>query len=400
MKRIHRMGLLIFTGILLSKSGGFIFRLFALKLLPLTLYGEIVIFIILLNFFGSLASLGLPILLTNITGKEISKKKRLEILRQFSALLIPISLFISLLLLFFSPIISSLLNISILPIIFLSGTLPFYTLYNLLLFYFRGTDVKVSTISEFLFSVLRIIIFIILFFTGLIIFSPFISFLFAFFFSSFFMILRLKRKNLIIKFGKINNIRKILAGGFIIFIYESFRNLSIGIDRFILSGFFDSAASGIYDSLTLLCIFYIILGNSYGIALLSQKTQITKKLKESLNMYFKFSFGYTIFILLTGKFILGIFRQEPLEAFYVFPYVVLGYFIYGIFVIFIFFFTSVKKYKIALIGTFIFLIFNIIFNLYFVPLLKYLGASISLIISIILAIIFLGVKIWKEKHMY
>lgn len=398
MKGIHKLGFLIFTGILLSRAGGFIFRTLALKLLPLALYGEVVIFILFLNFLGSVASLGLPILLTSTAGKESSKKKRFEILREFSTLLIPISLSISLLLLLFSTTISSLLNISVIPVIFLSGTIPLYTFYNLLLFYFRGTDAKVSTVSEFLFSILRITIFLILFFAGAVILSPFLSFLLAFFLSTFFMLLKLRRKNLISRFTKIKNARKIIGAGFMVLIYESLRNLSIGIDRFMLSSFFNSTVSGIYDSLVLLCVFYVILANSYGIALLSQKTKIMKKLKESLNMYFKLSLLYTIFILITGKFILSIFRPELLEAFYTFPYVVLGYFIYGIFVVFIFFFTSLKRYKVALTGTFIFLIVNIIFNLYLVPELKYLGASISLTTSVIIGSVFLGVKIWKEKY--
>ena len=398
MKEIHKLGFLIFAGILLSRAGGFIFKILALKLLPLALYGEVVIFILLLNFLGSIAALGLPILITSTAGKENHEKKRFEILREFSTLLIPISLSISLFLLLFSTTVSSLLNISSISIIFLAGTIPLYTLYNLLLFYFRGTDAKVSTISEFLLSILRITIFIALFFAGAVIFSPFLSFLLAFLFSNFFMLLKLRRKKLITKLTKIKNARKILGAGFIVLIYESLRNLSIGIDRFTLSSFFNSTVSGIYDSLVLLCVFYVILANSYGIALLSQKTKIMKKLKESLNMYFKLSLLYTVFILITGKFILGIFRPELLEAFYTFPYVVVGYFIYGIFVVFIFFFTSLKRYKTAFTGTFIFLILNIIFNLYLVPELKYLGASISLTASVIIGSVFLGVKIWKEKY--
>lgn len=398
MKKIHSLGLLIFTGILFSRIGGFIFRALALKFLPLSLYGELAIFILLMNFFGLIASLGLPVLITSFAGKESSEKKRFKNLQEFSSILLPFSILTSLLLLAFSPLISSTLNISIKTIVFLSGILPVYTFYNLLLFYFRGTNAKISTISEFLFSAFRIIAFIILFLLGFVFLSPFLAFLLAFFLSAFFMFLNLKNKNLFIKFSKVNNARKIIAVGSIVVAYEAIRNFSLGMDRFMLSSFFSTKAAGIYDSLVLLCIFYVVLANSYGIALLSQKSKMKEKLKHALSAYFKISLAYAIFIFSVNKPILAFFKPEVLKNIQAFPYVLLGYLIYGIFIIFIFFFTSVKRYKIALNGTIIFLFLNAILNLYLVPQLKYLGAGISLLLSLTISTIFLGVKIWRKEY--
>ncbi len=394
-RKIHKLGLLIFAGIIISRAGGFVFRAISLKFLPLSIYGEFVIYLLLLTFLGSLASFGLPVLIASKAGKEISKRKRFTLLQKFSSVLIPISLSISLLLLLLSPLLSTLLKISIETVIFLSFTLPLYTFYNLLLFYFRGTDAKISLVSESIFSALRIFLLIVLFFAGLVFFSPFLSFIISFLVVSTFMIFRLGKIKLLIK--EIKNKRSIIASGGIIFLYESFRNLGTGMDRFILSSFFSSTASGIYDSLVLLSLFYIILANSYGIALLSQKSNLKKKLSSSLRVYITFSFAYTIFILLSGKYILHAFKPQLLTAFHAFPYVLLSYFLYGIFVLLIFFLTSFEKYFTALKSTLIFLFFNTALNLYLIPKLEYVGAGIAFLCSLVITLMYTGVKIWKER---
>ncbi len=385
LQKIHKFGILILGGILFSRAGGLFFRFLCLKFLPISVYGEAVLFIIFLTFFGIVASFGLPVLLSS----ELKWKrgnKRFLILKDIFSLSLLFSFFIAMLLFIFGMLnFFNFLKMHAETVALLSFALPIYVSFNVFLFYFRATAPKISLLSEIFLSALRIMFLIVLLSLGFVFLSPFLSIILAFFFSTLFMLYHLPHKK-IFSF-KIKEKKRIILAGGAIFFYECFKNLGINVDRIMLSIFFSPRDTGIYDALVLLCIFYTFVANSYGIAILSQKN-VRKNFLSSLKAYLAFSFPYSIFIFFAARPVLEFFKREVLVAYPSFSLLLLSYFIYGIFILSSFSLISLKKYSSALSGAIIFLGTNALLNSWLIPLLHYSGAALSLLIASISSLLY------------
>jgi len=271
------------------------------------------------------------------------------------------SLIASAILILVAPQISDFLNIHDTSIVvYLAIVLPFAVFYNMTIFYFRGLyRMKASATSDIALNIIRILALLLFFLIGYL-HTPYLAFLASF------VILEI----LLIFFGKVNFrtlktkvnekfklFKSLLLYSMPIFIGESLKLFGLGFDRLFLTRFFTTFASGIYDIAIALCMGYMVIANSYGMALLpvASKNQknlanLKRNLIKTLTYVAVLYIVYTIPMLLLAEPVISLINPQYL----------------------------------------------FVLNFYFVPELKYLGAVVAMLISATLSVITLSLLVWRR----
>jgi len=401
---IKKAGIILLLGVIASKVEGSVFKLVLMNRLDPSLYGKYSIFLILFNWLLLIATFNITIGLAKFVAENEKQRK----LKYVAALIgcTTISLIVSSVLILSRLSISNFINIHDDKIIlFLACILPFATIYNLTIFYFRGIyKMKTSTSLDVILSGLKILVLIFMLSMGYA-YAPYVAFLVSFLILDLILLfLNIRKSFKTVQFGKTAKIFKALfIYSLPIFLSESLNDFGMGFDRLFLAKFYTTFASGIYDVAITLCLGYILIANAYANALLpvaSKDRKNSNKLKKDLlktSWYVViFYVIYTLTVLLLAQRIITIINPSYLPAIEFLKPLMIAYALIGFLSLFSYFVNAINLQKYALLTSVLFVLNSFMLNFYFVPQLKYLGAVNAILVSAIVSVVLLTALIWRR----
>lgn len=399
---LYKGGLVLLLGFIFLKIGGVLFRVICMNVLPVEAYGEVAVFLVLFNWFVLFATLNVTIGLAKFVAQDSSKKG----MYYTSALIgsVVIGLVVSVLLLIMAPWISDAVNVSQSVLYWAILAVPFAVVYNVGIFYFRGSyDMKLSTLTDAGMMVMRIAILAALLYAGLY-YAPFLAFAASFMLIDTYILFRNRRA---FGYGKETFVtfRTLLVYSLPVFISEFLREFSMGVDRIVLSGFYSTAEAGFYDVGVALCIGYLVIANSYSNALLPKASEShadsakrRKELFRALKASSVLFVLYTLLLMLGGRLAIELINPVYMGVFDFLMPLAVAYVILGFLTIMYFFVNSVGRQKYAVYAGAVFAFLSITLNVYLVPVMLYTGAIYALLVSSSVSLTVLGAMVWKSER--
>jgi O-antigen/teichoic acid export membrane protein len=399
---LYKGGLVLLLGFIILKIGGVLFRIICMNMLPVEDYGELAVFLVLFNWFVLFATFNVTIGLAKFVAQDSSKKG----VYYTSALTgsVVMGLVVSGLLLVMTPWISDVINVSQSVLHWAILAVPFAVVYNVGIFYFRGSyDMRLSTLTDAAMMAIRIAILVALLFAGLY-YAPFLAFAASFMFIDAYILFRNRG---VFGYGKetLGTFRTLLVYSLPVFLSEFLRQFSMNLDRVVLSGFYSTVEAGFYDVGVALCIGYLIIANSYSNALLpkasSQQVDVRKRRSElfrALKASAVLFVLYTVLLMLGGRLAIQLINPVYMGVFDFLMPLALAYIILGFLTIMYFFVNSVGRQKYAVYAGALFAFLSITLNVYLVPSMVYMGAIYALLLSSSVSLTVLGAMVWKSER--
>lgn len=320
-------------------------------------------------------------------------------------ILIPFSIFISIVCYFFAPLIATLLRDNkIIPFIYTSlPVIPLYTIYAIFIGYFNGLHLfnKQSYLSIF-YSLLKLILIIILtIYFGL--YGTITGFTMTLLVSIFIGLLFSERGKQIYF-----NISKIIKYAFPIIINSITFSALMYLDLLMIKSILlDNKLTGYYNaSFTISRVLIILLSGVLGEIILPAtssliKKQSLEKTKNLINRWIKFSLIIALpitflFSFTSSKLINFLYSERYVQSSNSFSILIYGMMFLTIFIILTSILRGAGKPYIPMIITFFSLILKFLLNLYLIPNYQLMGAAISTTIVGFLMVILISYIIYKE----
>ncbi len=407
-KSLYRGGYILLLGFLFMKLGGFFFRMITMRILPVSAYGEVALFLVLHNWFVLFATLSVTIGLAKFVSHDSSKKELYYVSSLAGSLLIAV--FVSAALLLMTPWLSETLNLSQTVIHWAILSIPFAVVYNIGIFYFRGLyRMKSSVAADAIMTLIRIAALVGLLTAGLY-YAPYLAFLLSFMVIDVYLLLK-NRSGTRFGFGEISPaFRILLLYSIPIFISEFLRVFSTGVDRLMLSGFYSTVEAGIYDVAVAFCLGYVIIASSYSNALLplsSSSQGDTRKRRSELFRALKASSAffvlYTLIVMFAGQTVINLVNPLYMGIFGFLPLLTVAYMMIGFFTILSFYANSLGYQRHVVYAGAVFAFLSLVLNFYLIPKMMYMGAVSALLISstaslAVMTMFILKVERWSRKR--
>jgi len=402
-KSLYKGGFILLLGFLFVKLGGFLFRIICMNMLPVHAYGEVAVFIVLYNWFVLFATFNVTIGLAKFVSQD-RKRKELFYLSSLVGSLI-LSIIIAGLLFLLAPWISATLNLSRTIVYWAILSVPFAAVYNIGIFYFRGSyKMRSSVLADVIMTIIRIAALVGFLMAG-IYYAPYMAFLLSFILIDIYLLVR-NRTSLPFNVSEIvSAFRTLLIYSAPIFLSEFLFLFSVGLDRVMLSGFYSTAEAGFYDVAVLLCIGYIMIANSYSNALLplasssqsdagKRRSELVKALRAS-SLFFVL---YTLVVMLAGQPVINLVNPVYLGVFSFIPLLAIAYMLLGFLRILSFFANGIGYQKHSVYAGAVFAFLSIVLNLYLVPKMMYWGAISALLVSSAVSLAVMALLVWKVER--
>ena len=399
MNSLHKGSLILLAGFLLLKFGGILFRIICISFLPVSAYGEVAVFLVLFNWFMLFATLNVTIGMAKFISQD-RKRGRLYYVSGLAGSM-GLSAVVCIFLLAFAPAIAASLNLPQSVIYWAVAAIPFATVYNIGIFYYRGLyRMGDSVATDFIMTAVRLAALLLLLMAGLY-YAPFLAFLISFMAIDVYLVLR-NRSREKLKSGEISStFRKLLIYSLPIFVSEILRAFAMGLDRIMLSGFYSTAEAGFYDVAVSLCLAYMMIASSYSNALLpvassggagKRRSELISALKASSALFVVYTavliVGGGPFVNLINPAYAGVLEfMMPLAA---------AYMLMGFLTILCFYANGTGRQMHAVYAGAVFAFLSLVLNLYLIPEMMYMGAIYSLIISSTASLAVMGALIWKR----
>jgi len=397
MNELYRGGLVLLLGFIILKIGGVLFRLISMSMLPVGAYGEVAVFLVLFNWFTLFATFNITIGLAKFVSSSGGQAKRHYTVALLGAVLL--SLAVSAILFAIAPVLADLINVGIGVVYWAIAALPFAAVYNVGIFYFRGTyRMRLSTLADAGMMTVRIALLSGLLIAG-VYYAPFLSFVASFIAIDIYILLKNRKDMSYDRSRSAQDFRKLLIYSFPIFIGEFLRSFAFSLDRIVLSGFYSSTQAGFYDVAAALCLGYVVIASSYSNALLPKASASRERRKELFRALKASSVLFALYSVLLA--VLGkplVHAINPLyDGVFTFIYPLAGsYMITGFLMLMFFFANSTGRQKYAAYAGGVFAFLSLVLNLYLVPSMLYMGAVYALGASALAALMVIGVLLWRS----